>query len=182
MWLIAYRYRKLKKMPNPRWNILCRFSFSSRTFFFFSVFFFSVKFVFENAKTHSVFVNVIMTVLLSIFFWHADEFAILWKDKHTQEQNYVRRSSGNKIRLNLSDTYRGLWRQIAKNIFTVFWIWMMAVARNSIFFITEIKQRWMQLTTTITAILSSDWKAFSGGSRGRAWGGRPPYFGRKKKK
>ena len=51
--------------------------------------------------------------------------------------------------ITFKDTYRGLWRQTAKNILTVFWIRMMAVARNSIFFITGMKeQQWKQLTRT----------------------------------
>lgn len=94
------------------------------------------------AKSHSGFVNV----KFFFFVFFSDRWICYFMKRHSQKQNYVRRSSGNKIRLNLSDTYRGLWRQIAKNIFTVFWIWMMAVARNSIFFITEIKQ-WTKTKT-----------------------------------
>ena len=142
MRLTAYQHKKLQKMPNPRLNAPC-------FFFFFLTFFsplFSVSrlFIRENGKIRQ-----------SLCERESSQYSICYfmkkKHTHTLEQNYVRRSPGNIVRLYLWDTYRGLWRQTAKNILTVFWIRMMAVARNSIFFITEIKQRWKQLITTIKA-------------------------------
>ena len=168
MWL-SINIGSCKKCQNQDW-ILC-------VFFFFSYFQCHVCLPWEW-QNHTV----VLWTWNFFFVFFSDRWICFFMKRHTQKQNYVRRSPGIMVRLYLWDLYRGLWRQTAKNILTVFWIRMAAAARNSIFFITEIKQRWMQLTTTITAILSSDWKAFSGGSRGRAWGGRPPYFGRKKKK
>lgn len=100
----------------------------------------------HKVKTRSGFVNV--TVFCHFFL--TVKFATLWKDKHNQEQNYVRHWPENVVLylsiVSFKDTYRGLWRHTAKNILTVFWIRMIAAARNSIFFITEMKQ-WTQMKT-----------------------------------